>query len=148
MAGEEGAILLAEDRVDDVPLIEEAFQRARIPNRLLVLRSGKDVIDYLDGHGQYGDRARWPIPSLLLLDLEPPQLDAFEVLQWMRKQAAFDRVIAVVLTVGHETQNVDRAYEVGANSFLAKPKNLDTLAEVCLSVVDFWLKHNIPAGLQ
>ena len=146
MPSEQGAILLAEDRGSDILLIEEAFKRTKLRNRLLVVKSGRAVLDYLQGNGKYSDRARWPFPALLLLDLMLPELDGFEVLEWMRQRAAFDGVIAVVLTVYNQIQNIDRAYQLGANSFLAKPPDFDGFEEVCLVLVNFWLKHNVPAG--
>jgi CheY-like chemotaxis protein len=148
MVGEQGAILLVEGWGRDIVLIEEAFKRAEIPNRLVIVRTGKEAVDYLEGNGEYSDRAHWPIPALLLLELRIQRLDGFAVLQWLRERAEFDGVIAVVFTVNYESHNVNRAYELGANSVPAKPADLRGLEEVCVLLVDFWLNHNVPAGLQ
>ena len=106
MVGEQGAILLVEGWGRDIVLIEEAFKRAEIPNRLVIVRTGKEAVDYLQGNGEYSDRARWPIPALLLLEPRLQRLDGFAVLQWLRERAEFDGVIAVVFTVNYESHNV------------------------------------------
>ena len=145
MIGPEGVILLAEDRESDSRLMEEAFRKAKIPNRLLVVKSGEEVVEYFQGGGKYSERAKWPVPALLLLDLMMLGLDGFGVLEWIRQRPDYNNVIVVVLTVHNESHNVERAYRLGANSFLAKPENFDGFQEVAGLLVRFWFKHNLAA---
>ena len=79
-------ILLAEDREDDILLIQQAFARAHIPNPLYVVRDGEELILYLKGDGKFSNRAEYPLPGLLLLDLKMPRVNGFEVLKWIREQ--------------------------------------------------------------
>src|SRR5258707_1060535 len=79
-------ILLVEDREDDILLIQKAFQRAEIQTALQVVRDGEEAIWYLSGVGKYANRAEYPLPWLVLLDLKMPRIDGFEVLKLVREQ--------------------------------------------------------------
>jgi CheY-like chemotaxis protein len=143
MIGPDGIILLAEDREGDIRLIQEAFRKAKVPNRLVVARDGEEVVDYFNGRGKYSQRAEWPLPALLLLDLAMPGLDGFGVLEWIRQRPEYNSVIIVVLTMLKESRNIDRAYGMGANSFLAKPDNFEGFEQIALLLVQFWFKFNL-----
>ena len=114
-------ILLAEDLDDDILLIRMALQRAGIDNPLHIVRDGEQAIHYLAGIGKYSARDVYPLPELLLLDLKMPRADGFEVLQWVRSRPALRSLIIIVLTVSEDIRDANRAYELGASSFLVKP---------------------------
>src|SRR5258706_16411130 len=90
-------ILLAEDRDDDLFLICKAFERARITYPLHIVRDGEEAINYLAGVGKYSHRAEYPLPSLLLLDLDLPRADGFTVLRWLRTQPALKTLPVIIL---------------------------------------------------
>jgi DNA-binding response OmpR family regulator len=99
------------------------------------------VIAYLRGDDKYADRRRYPLPGLLLLDLKMPRKNGFEVLQWLREQPEFAQLQVVVLSSSDEIKDINRAYELGANSFLVKPMffsefvgMLEALHSYCLRV--------------
>src|SRR5207253_10532842 len=100
-------ILLAEDDSNDVLLIQRAFQKAGFRNSLKVTRDGVQAIEYLAGHGIYANRQRFPLPFLLLLYLNMPGTDAFEVLQRVRKDPELKRLLVVVLTSSNLQTDVD-----------------------------------------
>ncbi len=136
----EAVILLAEDREDDVFLIRRAFQKGKISNPLYVVRDGEEAICYLAGIGKYSNRAEYPLPDLLLLDLKMPRADGFEVLRWVRGQPGLSALRIVVLTSSRDIRDVNQAYHLGANSFLVKPMDFDNFVETCRVVRDYWLK--------
>src|SRR5258705_8683596 len=114
---DQAVILLAEDREDDIALIRKAFARAYVLNPLQVVRDGEEAIAYLSGEGKYSNRAEYPLPDLLLLDLKMPRIDGFEVLKWIREQPGLSALRVVVLTSSEDIRDVNVAYRLGANSF-------------------------------
>src|SRR5207247_4982072 len=85
-----------------------------------IVRNGDEAIAYLKGEGQYANRAEYPLPGLLLLDLKMPGKDGFDVLRWIRQQPGVSELRIVVLTSSDEIRDVNQAYQLGANSFLFK----------------------------
>jgi CheY-like chemotaxis protein len=133
-------ILVAEDDENYVVLIREAFAEAGIQNPIHVVWNGEEVIYYLQGKGKYADRAEFPLPGLLLLDLKMPRVNGFEALTWIRKQPSLSGLRVLVLTSSDEIRDVNKAYQLGANSFLVKPYDFEDLAELSRLIQDFWLK--------
>jgi CheY-like chemotaxis protein len=139
---ERAVILLAEDEEDYVLLIKRAFSRANILNPLYVVWNGEEVIYYLKGQGKYSNRAEYPLPDLLLLDIKMPRVNGFEVLTWIRQQKELSGLRVLMLTSSDEIRDVNRAYQMGANSFLVKPSDFDDLAELSRLINDFWLNKS------
>ena len=139
---EQLAILLAEDREDDVVLIRRAFARANFLNPLMVVKDGEEAIGYLKGETPYQDRARYPLPGLLLLDLKMPRKDGFEVLRWIRQQPNFDALRILVLTSSQASEDISLAYQLGANSFLVKPSDFNDFVQLTKFIDGFWLQFN------
>src|SRR3954466_9029820 len=137
-------ILLVEDRDDDILLIRKAFERGFIDNPLHVVRDGEEAIYYLAGEGQYSNRAEFPLPDLILLDLKMPKVDGFEVVRWIRRQPGFSSIAVVVLTSSDAIRDVNRAYALGANSFLVKPLEFENFIETAKMLRAYWLNINKP----
>lgn len=138
----EPVVLLVEDNVDDVILIERAFEKARIVNPLRVVGDGDEALDYLGGRGKYNDRAAYPLPAFVLLDLKLPRRSGLDVLTWMRSEPCVKRIPVIVLTSSRESVDVDRAYELGVNSYLCKPVAFDALLEMVQTLNVYWLLFN------
>lgn len=139
---DQAVILLAEDLEDDVLLIRRAFRKGGINNPLQVVRDGEETIAYLKGEGKYANRAEYPLPDLLLLDLKMPHKDGFEVLQWIRGQPGLKSLRVVVLTSSEDLREVNHAYELGANSFLVKPLEFENFVETSMFLKQYWLVMN------
>src|SRR5262249_55551540 len=122
--------LLLEDDESDAVLVQRAFQRANVLNPLLVLRSAEDAMSYLLGLGVYEDREQFPFPALILLDLKLPGMDGFEFLTWLRQQPGLNNMRVVVLSSSGNVRDIDRAYKLGANSYLIKPLDFERFAEI------------------
>jgi CheY-like chemotaxis protein len=138
---ESTSILLAEDDENDVLMFRRASGKANFNNPIHVVSDGEEVISYLSGAGAYANRRRYPTPGLLLLDLKMPGKSGFEVLQWIRGQAHLALLQVVVLSSSEQIQDINRAYALGANSFLVKPVffsefvgMLEALHSYCLRV--------------
>ncbi len=132
-------ILIAEDHEDEILLIRQAFRKANIINPLYFVRDGEEAIEYLKGEGRYANRAEYPLPDLFLLDLKMPKVDGFEVLEWVRQQPGFRTLRIVVLTNSTDVRDVNRAYRLGADSFLIEPVDFAQFVELSQAVKGYWL---------
>ena len=140
---DQAVILLAEDREDDILLIRKAFRAGYINNPLFVVRDGEEAIAYLEGVGKFANRAEYPLPDLLLLDLKMPKMDGFEVLKWLRQQPGLVALPVVVLTSSENIRDVKAAYQLGANSFIVKPMEFENVIELGKNLRNYWLKSNV-----
>jgi len=139
---EQAVILLAEDLTDDVILIQRALQNAGVKNPFFVVRDGEEALAYLYGEGKYSNRHEYPLPDVLLLDLKMPKLDGFEVLRAVRTNRAFATLRIIVLTSSEDIYDVNKAYELGANSFLVKPLEFENFTSMMRTLSAFWLKQS------
>ena len=135
----DAAILVVEDDEEDILLLRRAFRNARIANPVIEVRDGQAAIQYLSGEGAYADRTRYPIPFLILLDLRLPKLSGFEVIAWMRDQPQLANLVVVVLTASDHVPDVNKARDLGANSYLVKPGNFEELVEMVKRIKGRWL---------
>ena len=142
MSDRQGVILLAEDDPNDVLLIQRAFQRNQVANPLQVVRDGEEALAYLSGQGAFADRERHPLPVLMLMDLKMPRKSGLEVLEWVRQQPGLKRLPITVLTSSNQSPDINRAYELGANSYLVKPAGFDSLLELVKNLDMYWLILN------
>jgi CheY-like chemotaxis protein len=140
-------ILLVEDDSNDIVLLQRAFQKAGLRSVLRIVRDGEQAIQYLSGQGIYSNRERHPLPFLVLLDLKMPGTNGFEVLQWARAEQDLKRLLIVVLTSSHLQTDVDRAYELGANSYLVKPVEFSEMVNLIQRFEAYWTELNrIPSS--
>jgi CheY-like chemotaxis protein len=135
-------ILVVEDDPNDVLLIQRAFAKARIVNPLRIVSHGDEAVAYLSGEGQFADRETYPFPVLVLLDLKLPRRSGLEVLGWIRARPGLKRLPIVVLTSSKESVDINRAYDLGANSYLVKPVGFDSLLELVKSLEVYWIMLN------
>ena len=148
MSVREGVILLAEDDPNDVLLIQRAFQRNHVTNPVQVVRDGEEALAYLSGQAPFADRERHPLPVLLLMDLKMPRKSGLEVLAWVRQQPGLKRLPIIVLTSSNQSPDINRAYELGANSYLVKPAGFDSLLDLVKNLDMYWLILNEKPELQ
>lgn len=135
-------VLLVEDNADDVSLFERAFGRTGFPHRLETVRSGDEAIAYLSGDGVYADRQKYPLPALLLLDIKLPRKNGFEVLAWIRHHPKLAPLRVVMLTGSPRDEDVNRAYRLGANSYVSKPVAGSGLVDILSALGTHWLQHS------
>ena len=140
--------MIAEDNEDHVLLLRRALQKGALLNPIFVVSDGEEAIAYLKGEGKYADRYEYPLPSLLLLDLKMPRKNGFEVLEWIRHQPGLRRLRVVVLTTSDAPQDIDRAYELGANAFMVKPLDKRHFSELTDAIKGYWLWMSAAPDLQ
>lgn len=139
----ERLVLLIEDDPADVRLIQRAFRKLQVPVPMLRLTNGDDAVAYLSGNAPYENRAAYPMPNVLLLDIKLPRRSGFEVLEWVRRQKSnLRRLPIVMLTSSRHAADVNRAYDLGANSYLAKPETTSDLEELASGFESYWLSLN------
>src|SRR5437870_1339531 len=136
---DQAVILLVEDLEDDVIMIRHALKNAHITNPVQVVRDGAAAIAYLRGDGDYGNRRTYPLPALMLLDLNMPRLDGFEVLRWLQDQQHLAKMRVVVLTDSMDTRDTKAAYQLGAHSFLVKPTDFSQSVRLMTQMANEWL---------
>jgi CheY-like chemotaxis protein len=138
----ERAILLVEDSEDDVFLMRRALREAGVTNPLTVVEDGQAAVDYLSGANLYADRAQYPLPALIFLDLKLPMKSGHDVLVWIRAQAGLETMVVVVLTSSDEPRDVSKSYQLGANSYVVKPPTAEKLLDLAKSFKWYWLEFN------
>jgi CheY-like chemotaxis protein len=132
-------ILAAEDQESASVLLKLAFEAAGLPYRLVIVDDGKCAVDYLSGKPPYNDRAKHPLPGMVLLDLKMPRMDGFDVLAWLRESKEFAGLPAVVLSCSSRESDIQRARELGAREYLVKPLGYWELRVMLKSMTDRWL---------
>jgi|SRR5688572_27130713 len=138
---EKHPILLVDDNESDIFLVRTAFKKAQVHNPLQEVHNGQEAISYLKGEGHYGDRNGFPLPMVMLLDLNMPMKNGFDVLIWVRAQPGLRRLNVIILTASLRMEDVARAFDLGANSFLVKPSSIEELIVMIRALGD-WLKYN------
>ena len=124
-------ILLVEDDEDDQFFIQVALEKAAIRDPLKTVNNGREAIAYLAGEEQYGDREKYPLPTIMFLDLKMPYMGGFEVLEWLRSRGdEFAGIVVIVLTSSPEERDHTRACQLGARSYLLKPPTRDMLIDI------------------
>ena len=141
-------ILLVDDREDDILLVRRALSRANVPNPLFIVRDGEEALSYLDGTGKYSNRDEYPLPDIMLLDLKMPRMDGFEALSEIRRRSELKALRIIVLTSSEEVYDVNKAYDLGANSFLVKPLEFENYTAMMRTLSSFWLHQNKNPALE
>ncbi|MEM7414753.1 MAG: response regulator [Gemmatimonadota bacterium] len=141
-------LLVIEDARDHALLVRVAARRSMPGLDVRVAGDGREGIAYLEGTPPFTDRRSHPVPDLIILDLLMPEVDGFEVLEWMRDQRAARRIPIVVLTSSEHDGHEERARALGAAAFYKKPPDLDELGTVVHDIVQEWVGRELNAPLQ
>ena len=137
------AILLVEDEPNDVFFMQQAMKKAGVVNPIHVASDGRQAIDYFSGAGKFANRAEFPLPCLVLLDLKLPYVMGLDVLKWIRQQPELPAIV-LILSSSKDQEDIATAYRLGANGYLVKPPDLGKLLDMTKSIKDFWLTQNTP----
>lgn len=124
------AILLVEDNEDDVFIMKLALRRSGVDYPLRIISDGQQALDYLSGSSPSTDREGHPFPFVVFLDLKLPYISGFEVLARIRQRPELNALPVVVLTSSSESKDSERAYALGAQSYLVKPPTAQNLRDI------------------
>jgi PAS domain S-box-containing protein len=135
-----GTVLYVEDEENDATFMRMAFAGQGMESALRVVGDGRAAIEYLSGAGKYSDRKEYPLPSVVLLDLNLPEVPGFEVLRWMRNHPDFAGTPVVVFSSSTREDDRAKALELGANEFVVKPSSAMRFGEVVERLRDRWIR--------
>jgi len=130
-------ILLVEDSPSDTDLTIEAFQEGDIPSNLNHVEDGVEAMEFLGRKNSY---ANAPRPDLILLDLNLPRKDGREVLSELKSDPELCTIPVVVLTTSKDDKDIEQAYQLQANCYIAKPVDFEQFVNVVRSIEHFWLE--------
>ena len=137
---DKATILVVEDDPNDLFFLKRAFDLSRAQCLMQAVGDGAEAIDYLRGVDDYADRQRYPLPVLILMDLKMPRMDGFEFLAWLRREPVLRIIPVVVLSSSNLPDDVQRAYDLGANSFVVKAQDNTTLPDTLKTLASYWLE--------
>jgi CheY-like chemotaxis protein len=135
-------ILYADDDVNDAFFMKRAFAQAGIPNPLVIVSDGQEAMDYLSNTGLYADKASYPTPCLILIDINMPKESGIDVLRWLRTQPGIQVLPVIVVSSSTQDTDIQRAYFYGANSYLTKPGTPNELLALVKELGKYWLNIN------
>lgn len=133
-------ILMADDDADDRLLAQDAMQESRVLNELHFVEDGAQLLNYLRGDGNFSDRALYPMPGLILLDLNMPKMDGREALAEIKADRRLRRIPVVILTTSKAEEDMVKGYDLGAASYITKPVTFDALVELMRTLGKYWVE--------
>ena len=142
MINNEIEILLVEDNMNDAELAIRALKKSNLANKILHLKDGASALDFLYGRGEFDQRNVLNLPKVILLDLKMPKVDGFEVLLNIKGHESLKTIPVVVLTSSKESPDIEKAYSLGANSYIVKPVNFDGFLKAISELGFYWLLLN------
>ena len=142
---EQQTILMVDDSKDNLFLMRDALQSAKCENPLQEVYNGEQAIAYLKGEGAYIDRLKFPLPVLMLLDLNMPKANGFEVLAWVRSQPKLKRLAIIIVTASMRDTDADRAFDLGATGFLVKPIDSEIFDAMTQCLCNWILINHFPS---
>lgn len=132
------SVLIADDSESDIFFLLRAFSTSRVRNPVYVVRSGAEAMQYLAGEGKFSNRARFPMPAIVFLDLKMPPPDGLEVLRWKEKQRGLPRMLWVAMSNFDVVKTINEAYAAGATTFLTKPLDGADIRNLIEAFDEYW----------
>ncbi|RME00156.1 MAG: response regulator [Deltaproteobacteria bacterium] len=134
---------MIEDNEADIDLALDALRQTHFNVEIRVMRNGKEAFDYLEGRGDYTDRATSPLPHFILLDLNLPGLDGRDLLRWIKTTPSLKRIPIIVLTASEAEEDIALSYDHGANSYLIKPVDFTAFLDLVKKIGEYWHRWNV-----
>jgi CheY-like chemotaxis protein len=138
-------ILLVEDNLNDAELATRALRKNNIANHIIHLKDGAIALDFLFGVGEYEGRNINNQPKVILLDLKMPRVSGIEVLEKIKSNDLTKKIPVVMLTSSKEHPDVEKAYQLGANSYIVKPVDFENFRKTVSDLGIYWMMLNQPS---
>lgn len=133
-------ILMADDDADDRLLAQDAMHESRVLNELHFVEDGVQLLSYLRGDDDFSNRTLYPMPGLILLDLNMPKMDGREALAEIKADPRLRRIPVVILTTSKAEEDMVKGYDLGAASYITKPVTFDALVELMRTLGKYWVE--------
>lgn len=133
-------ILIADDDAEDRMLVKDALEESRLKNNMHFVENGEELMDYLHHRGRFADKAQYPTPGLILLDLNMPKKDGREALKEIKEDEHLRLIPVVVLTTSKAEEDILRTYDLGVSSFITKPVTFSSLVDVMKTLSKYWFE--------
>ncbi len=130
-------VLLVEDNEGDVRLVKEAFNESKIDKVFSVAKDGEEALNYLYRRGKYADCVR---PDIILLDINLPKKNGFEVLESIKKDDDLKRIPVIMLSSSSSEDHISKSYDLSANCYVTKPVDFDEYTQTVKTIEDFWFQ--------
>ncbi|WP_316784922.1 response regulator [Pedobacter frigiditerrae] len=140
-------ILFVEDSVDDAALTIRALNKSGFTQKLLHVKDGAEALDFLYCKGVFASRNPNQFPTLILLDLKMPKVSGIQVLEQVKADKRMKSIPVVMLTSSNEGPDIERCFELGANSYIVKPVESDNFSKAIKEIGLYWMVLSQPPHL-
>ncbi|MDO9120557.1 MAG: response regulator [Anaerolineaceae bacterium] len=144
MNNTESWIMIIDDDISDLELIERAFSLVVGKNKLICMNSSREALAYLQGEGEFSDRATNPYPSMLITDIKMPGVDGFEILENLQNNPSRAIIPAMVLSSSEDPDDIQTAYRLGAYSYFVKPYRYEDMCNLANILIQYWKSNKAP----
>ncbi|MCC7301909.1 MAG: response regulator [Bacteroidia bacterium] len=131
-------ILIADDDAEDRMLITDALYESRLKNTIQHVENGEELLQYLRNEGKFSERLLYPLPGIILLDLNMPKKDGREALREIKSDQRLSSIPVIVLTTSKAEEDIVRSYGLGVNSFISKPVSFNAMVEIMRTLNKYW----------
>lgn len=133
-------VLIVEDSDEDYETITRAFKKSGMGNPVVRCCDGDEALDYLRHRGRFADSKASPVPGMILLDLNLPGTDGYEVLEEIKRDLGLKTIPVIVLTSSSDQRDIERCYASGANSYMRKPVSFGGFVEAVQRLKEYWFE--------
>ena len=135
-------ILLVEDNMADIKISLRAFQNMGFQDEIYIVNDGQEALDFVYNRGEYKDLRKYPQPNIILLDVNMPKVDGFEVLEQLKSDKKYAKIPVIILTSSKNEYDVERAYGFGASGYIQKPVGYDDFVKIVKIFSAYWHEAN------
>lgn len=131
-------ILLVEDNESDIKIAQRAFAKSSMNTNVYVARDGEEALQFIRHAGKYKDKAQFPRPGIILLDIKMPKKDGFQVLKELKSDPQYNFIPVIMLTSSKNEEDIVKSYRSGAASFIQKPISYGSFLKVVDNFNYYW----------